>query len=491
MQKWLFQFMTILKTLLMRGHFPKELPPAFFTEQFAKYSTTGGGRNILAAYRARDNFTECGKYQLALPGSHRRELRIPHPASYAHLAGITAKNLRRILTRSGRSPFSKSRPIFLTGHQRALRPALKPSNLGRERAALRAAGSFLLKADISQFYPSLYTHAVGWAIDPKLRTRAQWSNPRLLGKQLDQALMNLDGKISQGIPIGNDISYLLAEAVLAQVDRAIKVSPTRALRWFDDYEVAFDTRTEAEACLRRLKKELAAFRLRVNPSKTKIVQLPEPAEQEWQELLMQSGGTRANTVRGMVRHFDTAFRERGRYPDSPVLLYALGMLFGIKCPSNDVGRIAQSCLTQAILSEPGAAQKAFALLSFWRLNGFAIDVGLITRTINQLIMRHEASGLSSDIAWALAFCIEQSIELNVKAGRVLSTFDDDCIALQALHLHAIKLIPQGFSTASISRLLKNCDLDREHWLIAYEAVRQGFLKDSESAVKANPLFAEL
>ncbi len=99
--------------------------------------------------------------------------------------------------------------------------------------------------------------------------------------------------------------------------------------------------------------------------------------------------------------------------------------------------------------------------------------------------------MSSDVAWALSFCLEQGFQLNTKAGRVLSTFDDDCIALQALHLAALGLIPKGFSTAGISRLLKECDLDREHWLIAYEAARQGFLKESEPAVKSNALFSDL
>jgi hypothetical protein len=81
---------------------------------------------------------------------------------------------------------------------------------------LRAGGSFLLKADVSQFYPSLYTHAVGWAIDPKLREKAHWKNQKLLGKKLDQAIMDLDAKFSQGIPIGNDVSFLLAEVLLAR-----------------------------------------------------------------------------------------------------------------------------------------------------------------------------------------------------------------------------------------------------------------------------------
>jgi hypothetical protein len=239
------------------------------------------------------------------------------------------------------------------------------------------------------------------------------------------------------------------------VDQALSVPPKRALRWFDDYEAAFDTRSDAEACLKRLKKELGTFRLRLNPTKTKIMKLPRPAEEEWQELLIQTGGARANSIRGMVRHFDTAFRQRDGNSGSPVLLYALGVLFSLRCPEPEVGRIAQSCLTQAILCEPGAAQKAFALLSYWHLNGFSIDGDLVNSTINQLILRHEASGLSSDVAWALAFCLEQGLELNTKAGKILSTFDDDCIALQALHLNSgshTKGVQHGWSLQATKKL---------------------------------------
>ena len=482
--------MTIYQTLLARGYFPKELPPAFFTDSFAKYATTKVGRSTISAYTPTDNFTECFLYRLALPGLGRRELRIPHPASFAKLSALAAKNFSRLLKASG-SPFSRSRPAYAPDRQRALRTAVHPANLARERAAVRAGASYLLKTDVSQFYPALYTHAVGWAVDPKLRKKANWSNRKLLGKLLDQALMDLDGKVSQGIPIGNDLSFLLAEIVLAQVDKAIRVAGSRAYRWFDDYEIAFDTNDQAEGALKRLSKELTKFRLRLNQKKTTIVRLPHPAEEEWQEVLKQAGASRFTAPREMVGYFDTAFRLREKFPDVPILLYTLGILFKIARPSPDVARIAQSCITQTLLCEPGAAQKVFALLTYWRLNGLVLDDSLISDTINQMVVRHHASGFSSDIAWSLAFCIEQGYKLNSKSAQVLSNFDDDCIALQALHMRKAGLLPKGFSDRRISNALKDADLDREHWLIAYETVRHGFLKVCEAAVKANPLFAQL
>jgi hypothetical protein len=143
------------------------------------------------------------------------------------------------------------------------------------------------------------------------------------------------------------------------------------------------------------------------------------------------------------------------------------------------------------LCEPGAAQKAFALLTWWHLNGLQLDTTLITNTVNQMIIRHEASGFSSDITWALSFCLERGCTLNSKAGKVLSDFDDDCVALQALHLESSGLLPAGFDNKRISRALKDADLDREHWLVAYEAVRHGFLQASAQAVTKHPFFSEL
>lgn len=483
--------MTIYRTLLARGYFPKELPPAFSPEEFSKYATTQKGRRVLAGYIPAEGFTEGVRYQLAVPGYVIRQLQIPHPASFSELAGLTSKHFRRLLKKAGQSKFSKSRPVYTGTSQRAIRSLFKPSNLARERVASRAGGSYLLKLDVSQFYPSLYTHAIGWAIDPTLRHKANWQSKGLLGKKIDQCMMNLQRKISQGIPIGNDISYLLAEIVLSQVDRALKVAPDRAYRWFDDYEISCDTREQAESIQARLRGELSKFRLRANPLKSSIVELPRPAQEEWQQALLGASKLSLRRAEAMVAFFDTAFRLRETNPESPVLLYALGLLFSIACPESHVAGVVQSGVTQAILSEPGVAQKAYSLLTYWYLNGLALDRRLLTRTIDQVLLRHKATGVTSDVCWALAFCVEQNLSLSREAARVLSECDDDCILIQALHCHAIGLLPKGFSKGKIADALRQIDLDGEHWLLGYEALRHGFMSETASAVRANSLFSDL
>src|SRR5262249_29220780 len=157
-------------------------PPSFYTDDFAAFASSRAARLILASYKPAD-VMECADYSLAMPGPARRELRIPHPVAFAELVTVAAKAFSRLLRKAHVSPISRSRPSYSVSANRAIQPSLRPSNLPRERAISRGGGAFLAKADVSHFYPSLYTHAVGWAIDPKLREKAHWKNFALLGKK--------------------------------------------------------------------------------------------------------------------------------------------------------------------------------------------------------------------------------------------------------------------------------------------------------------------
>ena len=60
----------------------------------------------------------------------------------------------------------------------------------------------------------------------------------------------------------------------------------------------------AYLALRKLRIELARFKLRLNPIKTRIVHLPQEAEEEWQQILIETGGRYIGNARDMVKHFE-------------------------------------------------------------------------------------------------------------------------------------------------------------------------------------------
>src|SRR5688572_9349803 len=98
--------MSIYRTILARGYFPKELPPAFFTDQFAAYATSRVGRRVIRDYKPMDGYTDPASYRAALAGLVHRQLRVPHPASFSALAFLVAAIFKRLLKKASSSPFS-------------------------------------------------------------------------------------------------------------------------------------------------------------------------------------------------------------------------------------------------------------------------------------------------------------------------------------------------------------------------------------------------
>jgi len=323
-----------------------------------------------------------------------------------------------------------------------------------------------------------------------MRQKKHWGNYQLLGKKVDQNLMDLDKKISQGIPIGNDLSFLLAEIVMTAVDRTLKVEKDRCYRWFDDYEYSCSSEAEALAFKEQLESALAKFRLRLNPHKTSIMRLPSPAQDEWQGVLTSSSKNDLNKEKEMIKYFDTAFRLRNDHPNAPVLAFALGVLFKIARPNESSGHVAESGITQALLCEPGSSQKALSLLTYWKINGFKINDQLLGETFSKLIMQSAKRG-THDLAWALAFCLDNGISLGEDASAKLKEVENDLVALLSLHMHSERLLAPSYDRRSLARRMKNAELDREHWLLCYESARHGFLTSTESLVKANPLFSAM
>lgn len=168
----------------------------------------------------------------------------------------------------------------------------------------------------------------------------------------------------------------------------------------------------------------------------------------------------------------------------------MGTLFKVRTPKSPVRKVAESCITQALLTEPGCAQKAFALLTFWEANSAQFERPVLAHCIETLVRLHETRGASSDLAWALAFCIQHRLALSRRSSRALACIDDDTVALLALHADAESLLP-GFAKKSMSQLLRGANPDGDHWLLLYESVRQGYLPSLHGVVAGNPLLGDL
>ncbi len=95
----------------------------------------------------------------------------------------------------------------------------------------------------------------------------------LLGPEAAQAVAFLDRLQERGVrglPIGPDASAVLANAVLAEMDRAVRSSGARHLRWVDDL-VLWGSRADVGRALIALEQVADAMGLALHERKTKVL----------------------------------------------------------------------------------------------------------------------------------------------------------------------------------------------------------------------------
>lgn len=78
----------------------------------------------------------------------------------------------------------------------------------------------------------------------------------------------------RGLPVGPEPSAVLANAVLAHLDRALADAGLRHLRWVDDVVIAADAPTTAREALDLIRSSLRHVGLELNEGKTRVVTDP-------------------------------------------------------------------------------------------------------------------------------------------------------------------------------------------------------------------------
>ncbi|MDO5713664.1 MAG: RNA-directed DNA polymerase [Tissierellia bacterium] len=130
--------------------------------------------------------------------------------------------------------------------------------------------------DITDFYPSIYTHSLCWAIHGKQNTKNNLSESKSwFGGQVDKKLQRLQNNQTNGIPQGSSLMDFIAEIVLGYLDlkltdklNAKKIDDYSILRFRDDYRIFSNNKGELEQIAKSLQEVLQSLNLKLNSSKT-------------------------------------------------------------------------------------------------------------------------------------------------------------------------------------------------------------------------------
>jgi hypothetical protein len=132
-----------------------------------------------------------------------------------------------------------------------------------EELSIQHSKGVVLTCDIVDFYNQIYLHRVNNILsEAGLKT----------GKVLENFLKGLNTNVSRGIPVGPAPSILIAEAIMADIDKKILSHTSSFTRYVDDIYIFFDNEYDAHSFLHELTKYLYSnHRLVLSSDKTRIV----------------------------------------------------------------------------------------------------------------------------------------------------------------------------------------------------------------------------
>lgn len=137
--------------------------------------------------------------------------------------------------------------------------------------------SYLFTTDITDFYPSIYTHSIAWAVNGKENAKRN-HNWTLLGNAIDCHIQMMSNAQTNGIPQGSVLMDFIAEIILGYTDEELtkkikenKIEEYKILRYRDDYRIFVNNPCDGELILKLLTEVLVDLGLKLNSSKTQNI----------------------------------------------------------------------------------------------------------------------------------------------------------------------------------------------------------------------------
>lgn len=395
---------------------------------------------------------------------------IPNPFSQEAITRLCANHWKTLQRLTALSPISLSRPVKRS-NLRWLTSVGDRSSRPHDIVYRMPGGTATLKTDISQFYPSIYTHAVDWAVRTK-RVAKRNRRDGSLGAKLDRALQYSRAGQTVGLSIGPDTSWLISEVLMGRVDGDLcKADPwvaTHAFRFGDDMTLYARSRAHAEDVLGLYSSCLAQYELSLNPSKVTVIDGLAHPDRSWVTNLRQSS-YRADSVRhlsiDLVDLFASAFELARDNPADGVLSYAIK-----RCdpfPAGEAWPLYREFILAAMVQEPTALRHAYQVLSFAKDHNLPIRDDRLEEVLNLLCASHSRLNHGFEVAWVLTMAREFDIKLDSSSLAAVADMDDNCSQLLL-----IDLVHRKKADVDISAPLKRAEsagaLTSTDWLLAYE-----------------------
>lgn len=136
---------------------------------------------------------------------------------------------------------------------------------------------YMIVTDISNCYPSIYTHTISWALhgEKVAKDNALNKGKKLYGDILDSSIQKISYAQTNGIPQGSKLYDFIAEMILGYADMLLGdylisrgMKDFKIIRYRDDYRIFSNDKNDLQIIFKELTKILNHLNLQINDSKT-------------------------------------------------------------------------------------------------------------------------------------------------------------------------------------------------------------------------------
>jgi hypothetical protein len=470
---------TLTSRLLTNGLFPETLPPCFTSEAVGNYLV--GKEAQLSAASLNDRApAKPIAYSCTKHNASRRSFATPHPLNYFFIACFLSKYWSAIQTFFGKSSISKSIPD--TSDEESLRcvKITSFSELNKIAHHQLRHSPYILRADISQFYPSVYTHSVPWAFHSKEAAKKdrKKNSTTVFFNELDYHLRNCQDGQTRGLLVGPDCSRIVAEIVACAVDDIITSSSSKlivgGIRHVDDYSIGVRSEADAALVLTNLRNALNEFELLPNDEKTRILSAVVPNDAPWPLELQRLAKMCLDDVTqdGIIEYVDEALRATKRFATQSPLKLLLRSMDKYNVEIVDEFDALEPFLLRFVHHFVHTIDYIAMLVASRVLHGESIKKESWHEVINDGIVRYSRLSHHHEVAWLLWLALTTDIEVTESAlQEIIRTENSHLIAMVigAVDESLIKKIPEiDFDTS--------LDMRSAGWLHMFEGRLAGITK---------------
>jgi len=274
-----------IENLLLNEYFPAELPRCFSTKQvFGKIDRIKGWTTSATSAASNPLVYSGFKNEFA-----RRKFAVPNFYHYYKAAECIAENSEKILDITTKSKHSLTSPQ--RGNVDTSLPYNKKSysrNHTRNYVEnMYQDNMYQIRLDINNFFDSIYTHSIPWAIHTKQVAKRKQNDKSLLGNKLDMFIRAMNGNQTNGVLIGNALSRIISEIILCTIDNDIdkEYKDLQYIRFVDDYYIFVHEATLIQEIVAFIRKKLSEYELILNESKIQVLESPFTFDKPWIEEL--------------------------------------------------------------------------------------------------------------------------------------------------------------------------------------------------------------